>query len=135
MLRKWEFLIFTDTLLIIKYVLNKYRYNLFVKLSQIKYLKENNKQIVKISTNGKGFYFNLFIFNDVVVLVLFVNIYIWLSLRHWKVPDLTPILEDPWLLLDSILLVLRISWAAESKRLRMRRIAGFVVIPLRLLLL
>lgn len=61
-------------------------------------------------------------------------LYIWLSLRHWNVPDFTPILEFPSLLFDeddSILLVRRMSCAAESKRFLNKRTAGFVVMPLR----
>lgn len=48
-------------------------------------------------------------------------------------PDLTPILEEPSLFDDddSMLLVRRISCAAESKRFRSKRTAGFVVMPLR----
>lgn len=68
--------------------------------------------------------------------LVLVWVYIWLSLRHWKVPDLTPILEEPWLLLEeSMLLVRLISWAAESNRLRMSLIAGLLDTPLLLLLL
>lgn len=44
-----------------------------------------------------------------------------------------PILDDPSLFddEDNILLVRRMSCAAESKRFRSRRTAGFVVMPLR----
>lgn len=60
-------------------------------------------------------------------------LYIWLSFLHWNVLDFSPLLDEPWLFEDedSILLVRRISCAAESKRLRSKRTAGFVVIPLR----
>uniref|UniRef100_A0A8D8FPQ9 (northern house mosquito) hypothetical protein n=1 Tax=Culex pipiens TaxID=7175 RepID=A0A8D8FPQ9_CULPI len=62
--------------------------------------------------------------------------YIWLSFRHWNVPDLTPMLDEPWPelppLLLSMLLVRRISCAAESIRLRINRMAGLVAMPLRL---
>lgn len=59
--------------------------------------------------------------------------YIWLSLRHWNVPDLMPMLDEPsWFDDDDkMLFVRRISCAAESNRFRSNRTAGLVVMPLR----
>lgn len=59
--------------------------------------------------------------------------YIWLSLRHWNVVDFTPLLDDPsWFDDDDrMLFVRRISCEAASKRLRSKRTAGLVVMPLR----